>query len=148
MADYIGEGPALRLVANFGGLDIRIPKLKHGKMYQHLESVMGADIAAELVRVFGGESLYIAKNAKEARQIHRRVIAEYRAAGKTWQQIASGYTFINKFSERWIRKLGAADQPGGPTPRPPGSATSYHANQPGLFGIPAPHSLDALSRRN
>jgi len=130
------------MVANFGGLDIHIPKFADGKMYERLVTIMGPDIAAELVRIFGGERLYIAKDAKEAKQIHRRVIAEYRAAGKTWQEIASSYTFINRFSERWVRKLGATDQDAAPT------RIITPANQPGLFDIPAPHQLDAISRRN
>ena len=136
------------MVANFGGLDIHIPKFAEGKMYERLVIIMGADIAAELVRIFGGESLYVAKDAKEAKQIHRRVIAQERAAGKTWQEIASSYTFINRFSERWVRKLGAADRQTVPSYHRANSATSCHANQPGLFDIPAQHPLDALSRRN
>ena len=134
------------MIAHFGGLDIHIPKYPDGKMYTHLVCIMGADIAAELVRIFGGERLYIAKNAKEARNIHRRIIAEERAAGKTWQQIACNYTFKSSFSERWVRKLGTPDQPATPARA---SATCHHANQPSLFdNIPAPHPLDALSRRN
>jgi hypothetical protein len=133
LADHIGDGPAMRLVTHMGGLDLHIPKRPQGKLHAELIRVMGEGTTAELLRVFGGERLYIAKDARAAKEIHQRIIAEKRAAGETWQQIASTYTFNVSFTERWIRKLGGAD-----TPRP----------QPSLFDAPAPHPLDALSRRN
>lgn len=144
LIDHIGDGPAARLISHFGGLDVHIPKHPEGAKYERLVCIMGADIAAELVRVFGGECLYIAKNAKEARHIHRKIISERRANGETWQQIASTYHFQASFTERWVRKLGAADQDAAPDR----NTNAIPANQPSLFDIPAPHPLDALSRRN
>lgn len=132
LADHIGDTSAMRLVMHFGGLDVHIPKIARGRTFDDLTRVMGADTTATLMRVFGGEHLYIAKDAKAAKAIHQRIIAERRAAGQTWQQVARGYRFETSFSERWVRKLGGAD-----TPRP----------QPSLFEMPAPHPLDALSRR-
>ena len=136
MADHIGDAPAMRLVTHFGGLDIHIPKMPRGRLYDDLLRVMGEATAIELIRVFGGERLYIAKDAKAAKAIHKRIIAEKRAAGETWQQVASTYTFVAKFSERWVRKLGGID-----------SAEQVKI-QPSLFDLPAAHPLDALSRRN
>ena len=133
----------MRMVTHYGGLDVHIPKAEQGNNYDHLVRIMGADIAAELVRVFGGERLYIAKNAKEAKQMHRRIIAERRAAGETWQQIASTYTFKTRFSERWVRKLGASDQPTQQGHRPQ-SVSAHHVDKRSLFDIPAPHHLNAL----
>ncbi|MBV5298255.1 MAG: hypothetical protein JZU64_09005 [Rhodoferax sp.] len=133
MADHIGDAPAMRLVTHFGGLDIHIPKRSHGRLYDDLIRVMGEATTQELVRVYGGERLYIAKDAQAAKALHQRLIAEKRAAGETWQQVAKSYTFKTSFSERWVRKLGGDTKP---------------AAQPSLFDIPAPHPLDALSRRN
>lgn len=121
------------MVTHFGGIDAHIPKRQRGRLYDDLIRVIGETATVELMRVFGGERLYIAKDAKAEKVIHQRIIAERRAAGQTWQEVAQGYTFQAKFSERWVRKLGGAD-----TPRP----------QPSLFDIPAQHPLDALSRRN
>jgi hypothetical protein len=133
LADHIGDGPAMRLVQHFGGLDIHVPKRGRGRLFDDLLRVMGEATTLELVRVFGGERLYVAKDARAAKAVHQRIIAEKRAAGESWQQVAKSYTFKTQFSERWVRKLGGAD-----TPCP----------QPSLFDPPAPHPLDALSRRN
>jgi Mor family transcriptional regulator len=125
----------MRLVTHMGGLDIHIPKRPRGKLHAELMRVMGDSTTAELMRVFGGERLYIAKDAKAAKAMHQCIIAERRAKGQPWQQIAREYTFTATFSERWVRKLGGGDT----TPPSP---------QSGLFDIPALHHLDALSRRN
>ena len=133
LADHIGDGPAMRLVQHFGGLDIHVPKRGRGRLFDDLLRVMGEAATLELVRVFGGERRYIAKDARALKQTHQRIIAEKRAAGESWRQVARSYTFKTSFSERWVRKLGGAD-----TPRP----------QPSLFdNMPPSHPLDALSRR-
>jgi len=134
MADHIGDGPAMRLVTHFGGLDIHIPKRARGRLYDDLLRIMGEGTTDELVRIFGGERLYITKDAKAAKAVHQKIIAEKRAAGESWQQVAKSYTFTSRFSERWVRKLGGADE--------------RVSQQVSLFDIPAPHPLDALSRRN
>jgi Mor family transcriptional regulator len=122
-------------VTHYGGLDIHVPKIPRGRLYDDLIRTMGDGTTAELVRVFGGERLYITKDAKAAKAMHRRIIAEKRAAGETWQHIAKNYTFVAKFSERWVRKLGGEDQ-------------TSPKQQASLFDMPALHPLDALSRRS
>jgi len=124
----------MRLVQHYGGLPIHIPKRARGKLYDELLRLIGADSTSELVRVFGGESLYVAKDAKAAKAIHQRAIAEKRAAGLTWREVAKSYSFITTFSERWVRKLASDADPAA-------------QRQPSLFDIPAPHPLDILSRR-
>jgi len=136
MAEHIGAAPTARLVQHYGGLNIRIPKLRRGKAYAELLALLGEEAAHELMRVYGGEHLYLAKDAQAMRQIHRQAIAKERAAGKSWQQVARDYSFKTTFSERWVRKLGQADK------------AEQSRRQPCLFdNIPAPHPLDALSRR-
>lgn len=138
LADHIGTAPAGQMVAHFGGIDAHIPKRQRGRLYDDLIRVIGEAATVELMRVFGGERLYIAKDAKAEKVIHQRIIAERRAAGQTWQEVAKGYTFQAKFSERWVRKLGGCQN----------ERASKQAQQVALFDIPAQHPLDALSRRN
>ena len=133
MSENIGSSAAGHLRAAFGGTAIAIPKRKKGANWATIEQTIGNESAAELVRIYGGESLYIAKDAKAMQRWHKARISELRADGKTWSQISKAHTFMSSFTERWIRKLGNQDKP-----------QSSAAQQPSLFDAPAGHHLDAL----
>ena len=66
-------------------------------------------------------------------QWHQSRIADLRAKGKTWRQIAKEHKFETTFTERWVRKLGNQDKP-----------AAGAAQQTGLFDAPAGHHLNAL----
>jgi len=137
LSEQIGDAAAARLRMHIGGREVHIPKRKRGRMYAEIIAAIGQESADELLRIYAGESLYIATNARELQTRHRASIAELRAQGKTWAQIAREYSFKTTFTERWVRKLGAQDS------QRPGP------QQVNLFDhIPVPHPLDALSRQH
>jgi len=137
LAAHIGDHAAGRLRLHFGGHEAHIPKRKRGAMYEEILAAVGQEATDELLRVYGGESFYIAKDAREMQNQHRVIIAEMRAQGKTWAQIARAYTFKTSFTERWVRKLGADTQ------------QQTCPQQISRFDqMPVPHHLDAISRRN
>jgi hypothetical protein len=110
LIDTIGRDAARSLREHFGGHELHVPKTEAGATFEDIVQAVGIDAAHELVRVFAGESVYIAMDAQAVNAKNRRAIAELRAQGLTWRQIASRYTFTSRFSERWVRHLGLADQ--------------------------------------
>ena len=134
-----------KLRAAFGGEAIGIPKNPEGTSWESILATIGQESALELVRIYSGESLYIAKDAKAMQQWHKARIAELRAQGKTWRQIARQHTFESRFSERWVRKLGGEAQAS--TPKRPQAAAAQCIGQQSIFDIPELHPLNALFGR-
>lgn len=74
----IGHGPAMALVREFGGQDLRIPKTEASATWAALAEVIGEPAMKTLARAFGGEQLSVAlcdKSIKADR--NRKMIARY-----------------------------------------------------------------------
>lgn len=56
----IGHGPAMALVREFGGLDLRIPRAEGGDTWAALAEVIGEPETRRLVAAMGGVEVYVA----------------------------------------------------------------------------------------
>jgi len=146
LAEYIGAAAAVALVREFGGLSIKVPKRPAGRVWARLVDAMGEQGASDLVDSFGGEGLYIARNAVEELEQRRQQIAALAAKGKSYAQIARMYTYAARYTERGIRRILASTPGDVHTPR----RTGHHPNQMGLLhadgspALPAPDTLEGV----
>lgn len=105
LSEYIGDAAASRLRAYWGGCQIKVPKSMSGVWWQRLVETLGERDAAELCEVFGGETLYIPRNAAEERDELRRRVKDLLDAGMSYVEIARRLTFQVRYTERGLRKL-------------------------------------------
>ena len=148
LAEYIGARASVALVREFGGLSIKVPKRPAGEIWRQLVASLGEASAADLVECFGGEGLYIARNAAEEREQRRVQIVAMQSRGMSPAQIAKVFTYAARFTERGIRRILAGT---------PGSACApcrgkrhHNPNQIGLLyadgtsALPAPETLEGV----
>lgn len=105
LAEYLGDEAAGKLRTAWGGCPIKVPKGKAGLWWRRLVETLGERDAAELCEVFGGETLYIPRNAAEERDAMRRRVKELLEAGLSYVEIARRLTFQVRYTERGLRKL-------------------------------------------
>ena len=105
LAEYLGDEAAGRLRTAWGGCPIKVPKGKTGIWWQRLVATLGEREAAELCEAFGGETLYIPRNAAEERDAMRRRVKDLLDAGLSYVEIARRLTFQVRYTERGLRKL-------------------------------------------
>ncbi len=150
LAEYIGAAAAVALVREFGGLSIKVPKRPAGRVWARLVDAMGEQGASDLVDSFGGEGLYIARNAVEEREQRRQQIAALAAQGKTFAQIARMYTYAARYTERGIRRILAGTPGEANAPKCRGRHGVAHPGQMGLLhadgspALPAPDTLEGV----
>lgn len=116
LAEYIGNQGALNLVQSLGGSTIKIPKRQAGTVWARLLGILGQQRAQTIVYHYGGESLYIATDAKALHDASRASVQAMRAQGKSYAEIARSHTVTRTFTERWVRKLAQAPTPAAPPP--------------------------------
>lgn len=108
--EYLGESATARLIAHFGGRQIKIPVTRSGKTWGGLVMALGEEGAAKLIENFRGEALYIPKNdADEVRARHAEVKARL-ANGEKPADISRDMTYTARYSERWIRAIAAREE--------------------------------------
>lgn len=74
----IGHGPAMLLVGEFGGRDIRFPAIREGANWEALVEVVGERHAKGLCDQFNGDEVYIALCANAIRHDRNcRLIKRY-----------------------------------------------------------------------
>lgn len=105
LAEYIGDAAAQRLRTAWGGCQIKVPRAHAGLWWERLAQTLGERDAAELCDIFGGETLYIPRNAIEEREAIRQRVACMLADGMSYLQIARTLTFQVRYTERGLRKL-------------------------------------------
>jgi hypothetical protein len=99
--DLIGHAAAARLALALGGREIRVPARRQGRTWEALVQAIGADDAARFCDYFQGERLYVSSSQRMRTEHNRRRVAEMRAQGKGWCEIAKSLGY----SERGARKL-------------------------------------------
>ena len=76
----IGHGPAMALVHEFGGQDLRIPKTEASATWAALAEVIGEAAMKTLASVFGGEQMSVALCARALKaDRNRKMVARYDA---------------------------------------------------------------------
>lgn len=111
MAEYLGAAAAVRITQELGGTSLKVPKHKAGRVWEMLLRHIGERSATELVECFGGEGLYIARNAAEEREQRRAQVAALLAQGKSYAEIARTMTVTTRFTERGLRRMMCAATP-------------------------------------
>jgi Mor family transcriptional regulator len=97
IAEAIGTSAAAKVVAEFGGRRLYVPRRAHPE--DALARLIGARAAAELARVFGGDRIMIPADFERA---HRRErIVEARRRGLTISSIAREI----RCTERYVYKV-------------------------------------------
>lgn len=146
LAEYLGAAAAVRITQELGGTSLKVPKHKAGRVWEMLLRHIGERSAADLVECFGGEGLYIARNAAEEREQRRAQVAALLAQGKSYAEIARTMTVTTRFTERGLRRMMCASAHAVRTP-------GKHHHHPGQLGLqncdgtpalPEPGSLGAV----
>ena len=105
----IGDTATARLVEEFGGLEVPIPKGEGGETFARLAEVVGHDNAMSLCKVYGSDRLSVPLcRAMKKAERNTRIRADY-DAGVGW------YTLVKRYDlcERQLRTiLGRAEDPG------------------------------------
>lgn len=133
LSEYIGAAAAVRLSQAMGGTSVKVPKNPAGSVWAELVQALGERSATELVECFGGEGLYIARNAAEEREQRRAEIAQALAAGKSYREIARTMTVTTRYTERGLRRIMASEPHCHRAHR-----VAHHPDQMGLFQADAP----------
>lgn len=105
LAEYIGHGNVIRLVDAMGGQAIKIPVNPRGKAYESLLAVLGEAQTLNLIRDFAGEAFYMPKDTADTLEQRKKAVLALRNEGLNYNQIAARFTYTERYSERWIRKL-------------------------------------------
>jgi hypothetical protein len=105
LAEYIGDDAARKLCMAWGGCPVKVPKGRAGLWWQRLVQTLGERDAGEFCEAFGGETLYIPRNAADEREAIRQRVATMLADGMSYLQIARTLTFQVRYTERGLRKL-------------------------------------------
>ncbi|TCS94106.1 hypothetical protein EDC36_12028 [Tepidimonas ignava] len=105
LAEYIGDEATEKLRAAFGGCQVKVPKTRAGSWWQRLVETLGERDAADFCEAFGGETVYIPRNAGEERDAIRRQVRDMLAAGMTYLEIARTLTWTVRYTERGLRKM-------------------------------------------
>jgi hypothetical protein len=99
--ELLGHAAAARLVMAFNGREIRVPARRQGRTWDALVQAIGSDAAARFCEYFQGERLYVSSSQRMRTEHNRRRVAEMRAQGKSWAEVAE----VIGYSERGARKL-------------------------------------------
>lgn len=70
LSEYLGAEDAAAITEKLAGLTVSVPHNAHGAEYEFIVTRIGADLAARMMEVFGGEELYISKS--HHRQVSQR----------------------------------------------------------------------------
>lgn len=105
IAQLIGPAATARLIAAFGGREVRMPMRHSGRTWDALVDAVGERDAAMLCDYFHGAVVYIATSARAHTEYNRRLAAQMRAQGKSWREIAQTLTRPQGYTERGVRKL-------------------------------------------
>jgi len=108
LAEYLGDGAAARICMALGGTQLKVPRGQYGKTWLLMVELLGQDAAIEMIECFGGESIYIARNAAEERAARAALVQSMLARGMTFAEVSRQLTFTARYTERGLRKLMAA----------------------------------------
>jgi len=105
LAEYLGDGAAARICMALGGTQLKVPRQQRGKTWLLMVELLGQDAATEMAECFGGESIYIARNAAEERAARAALVQGMLAQGLTYAEVSRRLTFSVRYTERGLRKL-------------------------------------------
>jgi hypothetical protein len=105
IAQLIGPAATARLIAAFGGREVRMPMRHSGRTWQALVDAVGERAAATLCEYYHGAVIYIASSTRAHTEHNRRRAAQMRSQGKSWSEIARALTRPQGYTERGARKL-------------------------------------------
>jgi len=101
----IGDRLMLRFLAIFAGTDVHFPKRRSAASYVNLVHTIGEEAASRLRARFVGETVYVPRNADEARERRNAEIAALVRAGESPAAVARRYRIVTTLSERHVRRI-------------------------------------------
>lgn len=106
LKSVIGNEAATQLMQSkeFGGMSLEIPKTDKGRgapLVAHLTEVIGEAAVIALIAHFGGEKIYIPRDAQVARQQRNKNIIYQYSSGASVRELVGQYTL----SDRHIRSI-------------------------------------------
>lgn len=104
-AERIGAKAWDRLVGRYGGCELAVPANIDSGSGRKLAELIGEEPARKLIQYAGGDNLYIAAGWERIVGARYREIIERRQQGESYTDIALGYTYVGRYSERNIRMI-------------------------------------------
>jgi hypothetical protein len=133
LREAIGEAAYARLVSDFGGRRLRVPRKHEGPLWAACVRSMGHEAAAALFDLFGGARLPVPMGESLSRKERVRRLAELRAAGASWDELQEASVHVRRHTVRHLQRLLA------------GQVTTAQAGRAGAQGNEPPAQQLALA---
>ncbi len=108
-AIYLGEEAAEKIIASYGGQDLKVPSQESGPAFERVVKNLGQDLAEKFVRTFGGEFIYVPQEAavkiKERNVKIREKVRAKMASGLSNLDAMSAVSEEFAISQRSIRRI-------------------------------------------
>ena len=101
----VGTDAFERLIARMGGTEYAIPTAIESPQGQQLAELIGPAAAFALIRWGGGDRVYVVAGQDRILRARAADIARLHADGKSARDIALGYTYSARYTERQIRNI-------------------------------------------
>ena len=105
LVNIIDSESMTALAAEYGGIEYKVPTNIASQRGLELVTLIGAQAAQQLIDYAGGTEFYISRDNDKTLQARYQEIRAMHQRGYTPQEIAKGYTYQARYTERQIRSI-------------------------------------------